>query len=147
MKTTYLRQSQLLLLGFCLLGAAPLSSHAEDSTLRSSAPAPRPEEEPAAKAAAKKEKKNAHYRRFHSRNNEAVKIYPDMVKRDMHVVAKDLGEEAADFYVFDVQGTLVLQLKLKSRDHERISGLARGKYLFRVFQGDLETATGEFEIR
>ncbi len=79
-----------------------------------------------------------------SKNNNAVKIYPDMVKRKMHVVAK---EKELDFFVFDLSGTLIEHSKMKPKDHLKIAGLARGKYIYRVFSGDEETASGEFEIR
>lgn len=83
-----------------------------------------------------------------SRNNSSVKIYPDILKRVMHVVAKDNNEgQGLDFFVFDLQGTLVQHYKMKSGDHEKITGLKRGKYVFRVFAGDEETATGNFEMR
>jgi hypothetical protein len=81
-----------------------------------------------------------------SRNNSSVKIYPDILKRVMHVVAKD-NTETVDFYVFDLEGTMVKHYKMKSGDHERLADLARGKYVFSVFAGDDETATGNFEIR
>jgi hypothetical protein len=83
-----------------------------------------------------------------SRNNSSVKIYPDILRRVMHVVAKDDNEgQGLDFFVFDLQGTLVQHYKMKSGDHEKITGLKRGKYVFRVFAGDDETATGNFDIR
>ena len=51
------------------------------------------------------------------------------------------------FFVFDIQGTLVQHHKLNSKDHYKIAGLARGKYIYRAFSGDDETASGQFEIR
>jgi len=81
-----------------------------------------------------------------SRNNSAIKIYPDILKRSMHVVAKD-EEKQMDFFVFDLNGTIIQQFKLKEKDHIRINGLARGKYIYRVFAGDEEAANGNFEIR
>ena len=82
-----------------------------------------------------------------SRNNSAVKIYPDIFKRVMHVVAKDNVEQEVDFFVFDLQGELIQHYKMKAGDHEKIEGLERGKYVFHVFVGDEETANGKFEIR
>ena len=84
---------------------------------------------------------------FASLNNSAVKIYPDAVKRDMHVVAKENDGKEIDFFVFDLQGTLVQNYKMKAKDHYRLTGLSRGTYVYRVFSGDEETATGRFEIR
>jgi hypothetical protein len=84
---------------------------------------------------------------FTSLNNESVKIYPDAWKREMHVVAKENEGKAIDFFVFDLEGTLVHNYKMKPKDHNRISGLKRGTYIYRVFCGDEETASGKFEIR
>lgn len=99
------------------------------------------EEEPA------KKKDKAKARAFASLNNRSVKIYPDAVKRDMHVVAKDNDGKEIDFFVFDLQGTLLQNYKMKTGDHYRITGLARGTYMYHVFCGDEETAAGKFEIR
>jgi len=101
------------------------------------------EEEPAKKA---KTKTAAKSKSFGSLNNSFVKIYPDALRREMHVVAKD-EDAQLDFFVFDVQGTLVQNYKMKPKDHYRITGLARGTYVYRVFNGDEETAAGQFEIR
>ena len=99
------------------------------------------EEEPAKKSRAKKS------RLFSSRNNSSVKIYPDVVKRTMHVVAKENDGREVDFFVFDLQGTLIQNYKMKAKDHIRIEGLQRGSYVYRVFLGDEETASGNFEIK
>ena len=97
------------------------------------------EEEPA--------KKKGKAKSFSSLNNSSVKIYPDALKRDMHVVAKNNDGNVIDFFVFDLQGTLIQNYKMKARDHNVITGLARGTYVYRVFNGDEETAAGKFEIR
>jgi len=92
-------------------------------------------------------KKNVKNKNFSSLNNTAVRIYPDVIKRDMHVVAKDNDGKEIDFFVFDLEGTLKQHYKMKARDHNKISGLARGTYVYRVFTGDEETAAGNFDIR
>jgi hypothetical protein len=94
----------------------------------------------------KKAKTKAEKKSFASLNNQSVKIYPDPLNRDMHVVAKD-NVKNIDFFVFDLQGTLIENYKMKAHDHFKISGLARGIYVYRVFSGDEETASGKFEIR
>ena len=80
-------------------------------------------------------------------NNNSVKIYPDILKRDMHVVAKKNDGQVVDFFVFDLEGTLVLNYKMKAKEHFRIGGLRKGTYVYHVFRGDEETATGKFDIR
>ena len=97
------------------------------------------EEEPA--------KKKGKAKAFSSLNNNSVKIYPDALKRNMHVVAKSNDGKLIDFFVFDLQGTLIQNYKMKAKDHNVITGLARGTYVYRVFNGDEETAAGKFEIR
>ena len=92
-------------------------------------------------------KKKGKAKAFASLNNNSVKIYPDALKRDMHVVAKNNDGKVIDFFVFDLQGTLVNNYKMKAKDHNLITGLARGTYVYRVFNGDEETAAGKFEIR
>ena len=95
----------------------------------------------------KKEVKKAKAKVSSSRNNSSVKIYPDILKRVMHVVAKDNDGVDIDFFVFDLEGSIVKHYKMKSGDHEKMADLERGKYVFSVFSGDDETATGNFEIR
>ena len=95
----------------------------------------------------KKKTTRTKVRSFSSLNNDAVKIYPDPVKKHLHVVSKDNDGKMIDFYVFDLEGTLVKQYRMNTRDHIRIQGLARGTYVYRVFAGDLETASGKFVIR
>jgi len=82
-----------------------------------------------------------------SLDNHAVKIYPDIIRREMHVVAKKNEGKEMDFFVFDLQGTLVYNYKMKQGEHYRITGLKKGTYIYRVFSGDMEKATGKFEIR
>ena len=94
---------------------------------------------------AKKEKGKS--RNFTSLNNSAVKIHPAAVKREMHVVAKENDRVEVDFFVFDLQGTIIQHYKMKPKSHYKLSGLRKGKYSFSVFQGDAETASGKFEIR
>src|SRR5689334_17856130 len=82
-----------------------------------------------------------------SRNNNAVRIYPDLFKRTMHVVAKENDGKEIDFFVFDLEGTLISQYKMVNGDRKELVGLQRGKYVYHVFSGDEECATGGFEIR
>lgn len=119
------------------------TGHAESKPVKKFSVTSKPEEE----EPAKKKSKTKASKNFGSLNNSSVKIYPDVLKREMHVVAKDNDGKLVDFFVFDVQGTLVQNYKMKEKDHYRIAGLARGTYVYRVFCGDEETAAGKFEIR
>ena len=131
-------------LGICgslLIGQSAVAS---GNWLKKSLPMTNGEEEPAKKS---KAKARAKAKAFASLNNQSVKIYPDALNRYMHVIAKDNNGKGIDFFVFDLQGTLVQNYKMKARDHNKITGLARGTYVYRVFCGDEETAAGKFEIR
>lgn len=86
-------------------------------------------------------------RSYSSRNNHAVKIYPDVVKRQMHVIAKDNDGKEIDFFVFDLEGTLIKHYRMQEGDHQKLTGLERGKYIYQVFCGDEETVSGQLDIR
>jgi hypothetical protein len=81
------------------------------------------------------------------RNNNSVKIYLDAPKKKVHVIAKENKGKQIDFFVFDLEGTLVHNHKMKTKDHHRVTNLSKGIYVYRVFCGDEETATGQFEIK
>jgi hypothetical protein len=102
-----------------------------------------PLKEPGEKAPAKRTKTKV----ATSRNNNIIKIYPDMFRRSMHVVAKENDGKEIDFFVFDLQGTLIQNFKMKEKDRQQLQGLEKGKYQYRVFSGDEEAASGQFEIR
>ena len=114
-----------------ILGLPPASSAAE--------------KKPAAKAV--REERKTPKKTPSSRNNNAVKIYPDIIKKAMHVVAKENDGKEIDFFVFDPEGTLMKHYRMNDGEHKKIDGLVRGKYVYHVFCGDEETAAGKFEIR
>lgn len=80
---------------------------------------------------------------FHKERN--VRIYPDMLKRIMHV--KSIEEASVDFFVFDLQGTLVRHYKMQEGDHKKIGGLDRGAYVYQVFKGDEMSESGKLNIK
>lgn len=70
-----------------------------------------------------------------------VKVYPDLVKRVMHV--KNLEDQELDFYVFDSDGAIVLHYKMKELEHRKIGGMNRGSYVYQVFDGEVMTVSGK----
>lgn len=104
-------------------------------------------EEPIEKDKEKKEATTAKAAQLSDRNNASVKIYPDAVKRVLHVVARPRDGKEIDFFVFDLEGTLMQHYKMADGDREKLAGLKRGKYVYHVFSGDEETAMGEFYVR
>ncbi|MCC7402485.1 MAG: T9SS type A sorting domain-containing protein [Chitinophagaceae bacterium] len=82
-----------------------------------------------------------------SKIKASVRIYPDPVKKVLHVVARHNNGKEIDFFVFDLEGTLIVNYKMKSKDHKRITGLHKGSYVYNVFCGDTQTDGGNFEIK
>jgi hypothetical protein len=80
-----------------------------------------------------------------SRKDRAVKVYPDLVKRLMHV--KNIETEPLDFFVFDLEGTLIRHFKMDEGDHRKISGLYKGLYVYQVFMGDEMSESGKIIIK
>ena len=52
-----------------------------------------------------------------SRREREVKIYPDMLKRALHV--KNIENARVDFFVFDTEGTIVVHYKMDEKDHKK----------------------------
>ena len=130
-KFTHPIKTTLAALGFlaAMVVTIPASAHTEPG-----------EDKPAKKSKFK-------LKSFTSLNNNSVKIYPDIIKREMHVIAKENKGKQIDFFVFDLEGTLMKHFKMNEKDHYKISGLERGIYVYRIFSGDEETAAGDFQIR
>ena len=80
-------------------------------------------------------------------NNSSVKIFLDASQKKVHVIAKENNGKQIDFFLFDLEGTLIHNHKLKVKDHHRVTNLVKGVYVYRVFCGDEETASGQLEIQ
>ncbi len=81
------------------------------------------------------------------KKKKSVKLYLDAPKKKVYVKANENKGKEIDFFVFDLEGTLVHNHKMKMKDHHRVTNLSKGIYVYRVFCGDEETATGQFEIK
>jgi hypothetical protein len=80
-----------------------------------------------------------------SRREREVKIYPDMLKRMMHV--KSVENTLVDFFVFDTEGTIMIHYKMNERDHKKINGLEKGTYTYQVFKNDEMSESGKIIIK
>lgn len=123
-------------LAFCLLLMQPVFALAAPARKKTTLI----KNDPAEDAIAKKGKSS-------SRTKASVRIYPDPLKKILHVVARQNKGKEVDFFVFDLEGTLVLNYRMKSKDRQRIVGLPKGSYVYNVFCGDIQTAIGNFEIK
>jgi hypothetical protein len=80
-----------------------------------------------------------------SRKEREVKIYPDIIKKTMHV--KNVENSEVDFFVFDLEGTLMVHYKMNEKDHKRITGLEKGTYTYQVFKNDEMSESGKIIIK
>jgi hypothetical protein len=80
-----------------------------------------------------------------SRREREVKIYPDMLKKIMHV--KNVVNAEVDFFVFDTEGTIKVHYKMNEKDHKTINGLERGSYTYQVFKNDEMSESGKIIIK
>jgi len=74
-----------------------------------------------------------------------VKIYPDMLKRVMHV--KNLENKEVDFFVFDSQGTILVHYKMNEKEHKKINNLEKGTYTYQVFKNDEMSESGKIVVK
>ena len=81
------------------------------------------------------------------RNQNVVKVYPDMVKKEMHVMAKSGIEKEIEFMVFDINGNMVLDYKMKPGEKRTINELKKGSYMYHVFAEDEYLTTGKIVFR
>jgi hypothetical protein len=80
-----------------------------------------------------------------SKKEREVKIYPDLVKKVMHV--KNVETTKVDFFVFDAEGTIIVHYKMNEKDHKKINGLEKGTYTYQVFKNDEMSEAGKIIIK
>jgi hypothetical protein len=80
-----------------------------------------------------------------SRKEREVKIYPDLLKKVMHV--KNIEAAKVDFFVFDSEGTIMVHYKMNEKDHKKFNGLEKGTYTYQVFKNDEMSESGKITIR
>ena len=118
---SYLKNSSLLFGLALLLGSAQSCSVTENTNAA--------------------ESKNARI----SRKEREVKIYPDLLKKVMHV--KNVESTQVDFFVFDTEGTIMVHYKMNEKDHKKINRLEKGTYTYQVFKNDEMSESGKIIIK
>jgi hypothetical protein len=81
------------------------------------------------------------------KNQNVVKVYPDMVKKEMHVIAKSGIDKEIEFMVFDINGNMVLNYKMKPGEKRTITELKKGSYMYHVFAEDEYLTTGKIVFK
>ena len=80
-----------------------------------------------------------------TKKEREVKIYPDIIKKTMHV--KNVESSEVDFFVFALDGTLMVHYKMNEKDHKKINGLGKGTYTYQVFKKDEMSEAGKLIIK
>jgi hypothetical protein len=75
----------------------------------------------------------------------AIKLYPNPSFGKVSVSAVTTGK--LNFYVFDLEGTLIYQAVLSNKERKRIENLQKGTYVYDVFQNDESVEEGRIIIR
>lgn len=83
---------------------------------------------------------------FKKDKKNLVKIVHNPETNSIRVAVKDLGAQTIDFYVFDIEGTMVVNCKLKSKEKKLITDLRKGAYTYNAFSGDEEVDFGKIVI-
>ena len=77
------------------------------------------------------------------KNENAIKVFPDVLKKAMHVLAKPGNRKEIEFLVFDVNGNMVLNYKMQAGERKTITDLNKGSYMYYVFADDEYLMTGK----
>lgn len=82
---------------------------------------------------------------FKERKN-LLKVVHNPETQTVRVAVKDLAGKTVDFYVFGIDGTMIINYKLKSREKKVITNLEKGAYTYNAFAGDEEIDFGKIVI-
>ena len=82
--------------------------------------------------------------RFIKKNN--IRLFPNP-STDGTVTVHSIINEPLNFYVFDVEGTLLHRIFLKGKEHRKITGLKKGTYMYDVFKKDESIEQGKITIK
>ena len=81
---------------------------------------------------------------FIKKNN--IWLFPNP-STDGTVTVHSIINEPLNFYVFDVEGTLLHRIFLKGKEHRKITGLKKGTYMYDVFKKDESIEQGKITIK
>ena len=81
------------------------------------------------------------------KNQNTVKVFPDAIRKSIHVIARSGNKKEIDFLVFDINGNMVLNYKMKAGERKTISELKKGAYMYHVFAEDEYLTTGKIVFR
>ena len=88
---------------------------------------------------------SAYSERKAAARKNVIRLYPNPSYGKISVSATVEG--SLNFYVFDLEGTLVYQAVLKNKEKKNIENLQKGTYVYDVFQNDQSIEEGKIIIK
>ena len=92
------------------------------------------------------ERKHVSDRNSFKERKNLLKVVHNPETKTVKVSVKELAGQTVDFYVFDIEGTMIINYKLKSKEKKLIENLDRGSYTYNAFTGDDEIDFGKIVI-
>jgi hypothetical protein len=82
----------------------------------------------------------------HTTKRDYVKLYPNPTSTGTVTIHSNTNE-VLDFYVFDLEGTLLYRIELKGREEKTIKKLKKGSYAYDVFKDDESIEQGKIIVK
>jgi hypothetical protein len=76
-----------------------------------------------------------------------VKIYPDANRKGIFFNVSGVKGKVYQFFLFDLNGKLVKQTNIRSRQTAMLNKIEKGTYLFEVFSDDERIETGKVDVK
>lgn len=82
-----------------------------------------------------------------SRTPPAFELYPDVSQEVLLFTAKGGKGKVYQLFLFSVEGKLIRQTQVRSKETTLLPGLTRGDYLFEVFSNDDRIGNGNITVK
>jgi hypothetical protein len=82
----------------------------------------------------------------HAVRKETIKLYPNP-SYDGTITISTTLTDTLHFYIFDLEGTLINQTILTSKEKKTVTNLNKGTYMYDVFQKDESIEEGKLIVK
>ncbi len=76
-----------------------------------------------------------------------VRIYPNPSRGTVYISSNNNSDKELQFYVFDLEGTMMHNITLKAKRKKIITGLKKGIYMYDVFKDDESIERGKIVVK
>lgn len=77
----------------------------------------------------------------------SIRLYPDANHQVLFFSANGEENKHYQLYLFDIEGKLIKQFDIKSKQTTLINKIAKGTYLFEVFSDDVRIENGQVVVK